>query len=392
MGIMFEEDMRDETASLDFVIKETVKTVENGRKQLFAVAENARKEEQRLSDALVEIDRQLQGIDEQLTIVQGSGRKARNLMADISRDFEKHAEEEIKAAYEKAAEIQVKMTLLQERRHQLEQKRQEIETSLLSHRETAERAENMLSQMGAAADFISGNLRDINIRLENRNQRQELGLQIIRAQEEERKRLAREIHDGPAQSLANVVLRMEFCEKLLEVDPKKVGVELQDLKRIVRNNLQDVRKIIFDLRPMALDDLGVVPALKRYIEDFREKNDIDIETTFRGREIRLEPVLEIALFRLIQEALNNVIKHARATNVKVALELNPAWVVAAVEDNGTGFALEKVLHGHLANRFGLISMKERTDLLGGEMHIDTEPGKGTSIKFKIPLVLNDQIV
>lgn len=213
----------------------------------------------------------------------------------------------------------------------------------------------------------------------------DLGLQIIRAQEEERKRLSREIHDGPAQSLANVVLRMEYCEKLMDVDPDKVRDELKELKKIVKNNLQDVRKIIFDLRPMALDDLGVVPALKRYIEDFKDKNNINILTSFRGRESRFDPALEIALFRLIQESLNNVVKHARASEVKVSVDVNDNMVKAVVEDNGVGFILAKALNNYAGAKFGLISMKERTELLGGNINIETKPGQGTKIMFVIPV-------
>ena len=211
-----------------------------------------------------------------------------------------------------------------------------------------------------------------------------MGLQIIKAQEEERKRVAREIHDGPAQSMANVVLRMEFCEKLMDVNPEKVRGELQELKDIVRNNLQDVRKIIFDLRPMAIDDLGVMPTLKRYIEDFRGKNDIDIGMNFFGKETRLEPVLEIALFRLVQEALNNVVKHARAAKVLVTLEMMPEWVKVSVEDDGVGFILERVMTDY-GTRFGLISMQERADLLGGTLQINTAPGQGTRVVFKVPV-------
>ncbi len=385
MSSLAGEHKRSELNSLDLVIKETVKTLENGQKQLFTVAENARNECTRLSNSLVEIDEQLETVYEELVLVEVREKLAQSRVADIAQNFEQHAGDEIKAAYEGAKEHQVKLTQLEERQNQLEHKRKELETSLLSLRETAEKAENMVSQVAVVMDFIRGNLRDINVRLENLNQRQQMGLQIIRAQEEERKRVAREIHDGPAQSLANVVLRMEFCEKLMDVNPEKVRDELKDLKRIVRNNLQDVRKIIFDLRPMALDDLGVVPALKRYIEDFREKNDIYIELIFHGRETRLEPVLEIALFRLIQEALNNVVKHARASNVKVAVEIKTEWVTAVVEDDGTGFVLERVLNSSLGTKFGLISMKERTDLLGGELYIDTHPGKGTKITFRIPV-------
>ncbi len=341
MGSLAGEDSRDELTSLDLVIRETVKTLENGREHLFAIAENARHEYTRMSRTLQEINEQLAA-----------------------------AREELEA----------------ERYHQLEQKQRELETSRLNLRETAEKAENMVSQVGVVMDFIKGNLRNLNLKLENLQQRQQAGLQVIKAQEEERKRVAREIHDGPAQSMANVVLRVEFCEKLLDLNPEKIRDELRELKGIVRNNLQDVRKIIFNLRPMTVDDLGIVPALRRYIEDFRQKNDIYIEMNVYGRETRLEPVIEIALFRLIQEALNNVVKHARASKVNVTVEIKPDWVKAGVEDDGVGFDVERYLAGRPADSFGLISMKERTDLLGGEMNLDSKPGEGTRLTFKVPVI------
>ena len=356
---MVEERSSGGLNSLNMVIRETVHTLEDGRKQMFAVAENARNECTRLSGTLLEIDRQLE---------------------DVNRELD-----EIKTAFEGVRELQVRLITLEERRRQLANKKRELETSLASLRETAEKAEDMVAQVGVVMDFIRGNLRDINVRLESLHQKQQMGMQIIRAQEEERKRVAREIHDGPAQSMANVVLRMEFCEKLLDVEPEKVRGELQELKKIVRNNLQDVRKIIFDLRPMALDDLGVVPAVKKYIKDFREKYDINIEMTFRGKDIRLDSLLEIALFRLVQEALNNVAKHAHAANVRVAFEIRDHEARVMVEDDGVGFILERVLNNRSGVNFGLISMKERIDLLGGTMNIDTKPGSGTRILFTMPV-------
>ncbi len=374
-----------ELTSLDLVIRETVNTLESEREQLFAVSENARNECSRLEGALLETDRQLEEISKELAEVESSEKEAQNVVAKITGNFERHTEAEIKGAYERAKELQVKSTLLKERYEQLEHKKKELQTSLHGLRETAEKAEGMVSRVGVVMDFIRGNLKDLNVKLETLHQRQQMGLQVIRAQEEERKRVAREIHDGPAQSMANVVLRMEFCEKLMEVDPHKVRAELQELKGIVKNTLQDIRKIIFDLRPMALDDLGVVPALKRYIEDFRQKYDINIEMSFYGRETRLEPALEVALFRLVQEALNNVLKHSNASNAKVIIEMKPEWVKAIVEDDGTGFDLEQALANQGGTKFGLISMKERISLLEGDIDIDTRPGRGTKILFKVPV-------
>lgn len=349
MTILAGEGERLKLNSLEPIITETLNTLETGQNQLLEVAENARKQCIRLSNDIIEIDGQLAAINEQTVFVIGN-------------------EAEVRA-----------------RKTRLENKKQELENSLLYHRETAERAENMVSQVRVVQEFIRGNLGDINVQLESLRQRQRLGLQIIKAQEEERKRLSREIHDGPAQSLSNVALRMEFCEKLMDADPEKVRNELRELKKIVKNNLQDVRKIIFDLRPMALDDLGVIPALKRYIEDFQDKNNIDIQTDFRGREIRFEPALEVALFRLIQEALNNVVKHARASRAQVRVEIGGGVVKASVEDDGVGFIMEKALNDRTGTKFGLISMRERVDMLGGSMIIETKPGQGTKILYTIPM-------
>ncbi|PKM82430.1 MAG: histidine kinase [Firmicutes bacterium HGW-Firmicutes-14] len=385
MGNLNKDNAKRDLVSLDQVVKNTIQTLEKGREQLFKVAENARNECSRLKSALTDIDEQLNKITQELSTAGDREKEAQSRVALITDQFEKYTEKEIKAAYEEAKELHVKLTLLRERREHLKNKIRELDSSLANQRETAEKAEDMVSQVGVVMDFIRGNLRDINVKLESLQQKQQMGLEIIRAQEEERKRVAREIHDGPAQSMANVVLRMEFCEKLLEVEPPKVGEELRLLKEVVRNNLQDVRKIIFDLRPMALDDLGVVPALKRYIEDFREKNDIDIEMNFYGRETRLEPALEIALFRLVQEALNNVIKHARAAKVTVDFQMKSEWVKASIKDDGIGFDLEDYLAMKAGNHFGLISMRERIDLLGGELDIDTKPGGGTTVSFTVPV-------
>lgn len=257
-----------------------------------------------------------------------------------------------------------------------------------SCRLTAEKAEAMVSQVGMVIDFISGNLKDINLKMENLQQRQQLSLQIIKAQEEERGRVARDIHDGPAQSMANVVFRMEFCEKLFDVEPERVREELRELKEVVKNNIQDVRKIIFDLRPMALDDLGVIPAVKRYIDNFRDNNLIEVDLNILGRDFRLQSALEIAIFRLIQEALNNVVKHAGASRIIVTLEMNSDFVTASVEDNGSGFCLSGFSQSS-GNHYGLISMRERIMLLDGKMDINSNPGQGTKISFCLPVRLRE---
>ena len=152
--------------------------------------------------------------------------------------------------------IQKQLLKMYEEEEENQQRLKELEAALLQLNETLTKAEKLEGQTELALQLLSGDLQHTNVKLDELQLRQQLSLRIIKAQEEERLRVAREIHDGPAQSMANVVLRAEICEKLMALEPEKVKEELHDLKAMVKESLQEVRKIIFNLRPMVLDDLG----------------------------------------------------------------------------------------------------------------------------------------
>ncbi len=155
------------------------------------------------------------------------------------------------------------------------------------------------------------------------NKRQLLGIKVIEAQEEERRRIARDMHDGPAQSMANIVVKAELCEKLMDIDEKRSREELKDLKTIAKNTLDDIRKTIYNLRPMSLDDLGLIPTLERYIYNFNEEFWTNTELNIIGEIYELKPAIEVAVFRIIQESLNNIAKHSNANNAIVSIEFLP---------------------------------------------------------------------
>ena len=209
---------------------------------------------------------------------------------------------------------------------------------------------------------------------------------VIKAQEEERRRVARDIHDGPAQMMANAVLQVEIVERLLSQDPSAASSELKDLKRIINDSLKELRRIIFDLRPMILDDLGLAPALRRYVDDFASKHSLPVEMKILGVETRIDPIVEVALFRIVQEALHNARKHALASRVVVTLGYGPDAVGVSIEDNGKGFdptGLSRTWEQ--SEKFGLSGMGERAKLFGGSLDIDTAPGEGTKVTARIPM-------
>ncbi len=371
--------------ALDQIIKDTITVVAKSKEQIYDIAENARVEKQRVALELDDIQNKTVETIREVDELERSEKTARFRLMDVSRNFNRYTEKDIKEAYDHARELQVKLGLLRERESQLRLRRNQLEISLRKLDETVKKAENMVGQVGAALNLLGGNLQGISSKLEEIQQRQNFGVQVIRAQEEERRRVARDIHDGPAQSMANVILRAEICEKLLDKNPAQVPKELRELKTVVKNSLQDVRKIIFDLRPMALDDLGIIPTLKRYFSEYQERNGIIIELVAFGQEKRISSGMEVAIFRVIQEAVNNVNKHAKAYRVLVRLEMTPKVVNCSIKDDGVGFNVKEKMG---QDKFGLLGMRERVELLKGKFAINSAPEQGTEVKFSIPLEEN----
>lgn len=369
---------------LDKIVNETVSLIEDSRNRIFEIADGARNEYTRLEGQLRDIREQVTKCIQQVDAKEKEARQKRTRLMEVSRDFKYHTEADIKRAYESAEASQLELVVLQEHEKSLRLQRDNIERALRNLEDTVKKAEQLVAQVGVATEVLRGNLKELSGQLDTMQQRQWLGLRIIRAQEEERRRLARDMHDGPAQMLANVMLRAEICERLLEADLSQVRSELRSLKEVVRGSLKDIRKVIFDLRPMALDDLGLVPALKRHLSDLKEQRGLSVELTVQGLDRRMPSAVEVAGFRIVQEALNNVQKHARAASVEVRIEFAKDVLGITVTDDGRGFAVGDAL-SERGEHYGLLSMRERVELLEGTCEIESAPGRGTSIKVRLPL-------
>jgi two-component system sensor histidine kinase DegS len=213
-------------------------------------------------------------------------------------------------------------------------------------------------------------------------------VRIVQAQEEERQRLARQMHDGPAQSLTNFILQAEICQRLFDRNPERAAEELNNLKTAASVTFQKVRDFIFDLRPMMLDDLGVVPTVRRYVDSFREKNDITTDLEIIGEERRLESHREVMLFRAIQELMGHARDYATASQLKVRLDMTGNTIRIAVQDNGRGFDAEAIFsneEGHTdARDQGLITLKEKFELVGGSMSVVSSDTDGTLVRLELP--------
>lgn len=372
-----------ENAALDKVILHAIDTMEKSKEQIFEISENARLEggtlKQELDQIRIETEQTISKFDE----LEVRYKKMRYRLMEVSRNFKRYKEKDIREAYEQANQCQLELRLLAEREQYLRNRRDELERRLKNIEQTIEKAENLFSQVSVVLGYLQGDIARMTEALEHAKLGQLFGLRIIEAQEEERKRVAREIHDGPAQSIANLVLRTEIVEKVLEKgEVEKAQQDLKEFKRMARDSLSEVRKIIYDLRPMALDDLGLIPTLRKYIDAYNDKYDFYIDFKVIGMVERLPSTAEVAIFRLIQESLNNIMKHAEATLVQVLIEFKPLGLTIRIKDNGKGMP-EGILHNE--NSFGLVGMKERVKLLQGELKINSKPGRGTEIWIQVPI-------
>jgi two-component system, NarL family, sensor histidine kinase DegS len=204
---------------------------------------------------------------------------------------------------------------------------------------------------------------------------------IVNAQEAERQRLSRQMHDGPAQALSNFILQTEIAMRLLDADPAQAKEELGNLKSSAMGTFQKVRNFIFELRPMMLDDLGLVPTLRKYADAFKEQTGLDVTLSVTGAERRLEPYLEVMVFRATQELLGNSSRHSQATLIKVQVDMGNEVVRVSVDDNGKGFDPEILKQ---STNLGLKLIRERAEMLGGNFEIDSMAGSGARITFSVP--------
>jgi len=372
---------------IDRVIKNAVNVMEESKYQIFEIAESARQELTSLNQELESIMKETTETIDKVDRLELEYRRARIRLTEVSKDFIRYKEADIKSAYEKATSIQLDLMVFREKESYLKARRDDLQKRVKNVELSVERAETISSQINVVLEYLSGDLNQVTRILESAKNRQLIGLKIILAQEEERKRIAREIHDGPAQSLANLVLRTEIAERMLaKQEFRMVQDELIDLKGQVRSGLEEIRKIIFNLRPMALDDLGLVPTLRKYVQDFEEKTKIRTVFDTLGREVRLPSAMEAAIYRLVQEAFTNAMKHASASYVSLEIMYQTNMVKITVNDNGVGFSLEQIeAKTKDSTHFGLIGMRERVELLDGRMEIESEKGRGTKVTIHIPI-------
>ncbi|MFE6166385.1 sensor histidine kinase [Viridibacillus arvi] len=369
--------------SLDLIFNRMVKTIDESKSDIFTISEQSRQTFEEMKIELEEVREKIADVITENDILETKTKFARGRLAEVSKNFQTYSEAEIHKAYDQANQLQIRHSVVQAEEKQLREKRDDLERRMRNLLDTIEKANHLVNQVNVVLNYLTFDLKHVGPALENAKMKEDFTIKIIEATEDERKRISREIHDGPAQMLANVLLRTDLINRTYqERGVEKALQEILQLKDMVRDALHEVRRIIYDLRPMALDDLGIIPTLKKYLSSVEEYNKgTTIHFQSMGEQRRMGTNYEVAIFRLVQECVNNAIKHGKALEVWVKFEWLEEHANITIKDNGVGFDTNIVKK----NSFGLIGMRERVELLSGEMEMISEINHGTRIIFKIPL-------
>jgi two-component system, NarL family, sensor histidine kinase DegS len=287
-------------------------------------------------------------------------------LGKVQEDMAGHTSEEIRQAYDAALENQQRMFMLRGQVEKLQAEKDHLQTQAA----LLERIAGLLERQPSRQE--DGGQSDANI---------EMLEMLIQTQESERQRLSRQMHDGPAQSLSNFILQTEIALKLFDMDQEKAREELLNLKATASTAFQKVRDFIFELRPMMLDDLGLVPTVKRYLQAMGEHTGAEIRLTVTGAERRLESFLEVMFFRAVQEIVGIALHHNQATLVKVQLDLAGDHVQVGFEDDGRGLDMHAI---ETEAGMGLKVIKDRVEMLGGTFDLHNMPGQGARLSFQVP--------
>jgi two-component system, NarL family, sensor histidine kinase UhpB len=231
---------------------------------------------------------------------------------------------------------------------------------------------------------VAGALTELLGRLESESHA--YSARIFESIEDERRRIGRELHDDTSQSLAAALMNIDVAQKGLRECRPEMRLRAEAARAAVAESIEAIKLLVFDLRPTTLDDFGLVPALRRYVQAHMQLPDLTVITDFEGAGRRLPANVEIAVCRIAQESLANVVQHAGATRVTLRLQTEPEYVALAIEDNGRGFdPAGTVIDTRAPHGVGLLSIRERAELLGGSVNIDTAPGRGTRVYVVIPV-------
>ena len=403
--------------SLKKILSSTIETIEDNKTQVFSIYETARDEVEASKKQLEDLKFQVRQTVDRVDALEKQEQQAKQKLARVSADFKNSSEERIRQCYDEVRDVQVALAVERDKEKRLREQRDKLEIRLRHLSVMLQQAEHLTLAIGSVLNYLSTQVTGAVWQIEKVQKDKLVGARIIKAVEDERYRMSRELHDGPAQDLANLIFQTSICEKIVDFKPEEAKQNLQEMRQQVRDCLSSVRQVIFDMRPMALDDLGLEAALHQLVAKMATRGVVAAEYQLDGDPVRLSKYVEVAAFRIVQEALNNVAHHSGQKNASVRVLYTKTALSILVEDQGDGFDMDEFELAQAAAEaqadetdetamdeaagedeagtpretlhFGLTSMKERAKMIGAEFQVTSAPGKGTRVHLRIPYKKED---
>lgn len=368
------------------IVDEVIEEINSGKGKIFHIADRMRDELDVKKRELIDIKKRLEKVIEDVDYLEKIDKLMRNKLVEESKKTHQTNSDMFKQIYEEALDIRVKYITKQNEEKDLISKRDSLERTLKVYNLSIEEAQSAVNQINIALGYLDGKVLD-SINDEDEKNEMITGIKILENQELERKRIAREIHDGPAQYIANAMMRIDFCKVVLRKDLEKGIRELDDLKSNVRTALKEVRGIIYDLRPLSLEEHGLNNSIKEMKNIISSENDIKINLFIEESEFKVENIIQIAVYRIIQEILHNIKKHSNSKNAEIRINYTKEYIFIYIQDDGRGFDVKETLLStkQKGNRYGLIGIFERVKQLRGKIELKSSEGQGTIYKIKLPI-------
>ena len=366
----------DHKKSINIALDSIITSMKDGKEEIFAITEQINKENRQVKSDIAQVRKEIKIYNAQIEKLKKIELQSRKTLSIVSSDFDKYNSDDIKDAYDKSYNLQQDLMKKQLEIDSIIKKLELYENRIQKNNELVSKADELLSRIEIMSDYMK---LDSSIDSDS----DDLFTKWILFQENEKNRIARDIHDGPAQTIASLVIRSDIIKKLIEKETPSTTIykEIEQLKFQLRSVIKEIRKIMYDLRPTSLDELGFSSSIHGLVSKTEEDCNIRFSVSIDEESKIKNSNLKIICFRIIQESLNNIIKHSKAKKAYIYVKISNTFIDMIVQDNGIGFDTSKI---NSVNSFGLSSLKERVSLVNGTVIIDSELSKGTAINVKIP--------
>jgi len=376
--------------NINGIVSNVIDEISVGQNKLISVTNEMVSEIETLKKEIHDISLKIKKLIDNVDKLEKKFRHMRSCLSKKSNEFNFINSEKGKHLYQEVSEIQSKFLSKQAEEKALREQRDSLERKLMNYEKNIVDGQMALNQITIAMTYLQKSfLQKIT---ENQKENDYVNtIKILEIQEQERKRLAREIHDGPAQYLANASIRIDYCKTIVKKDMNKAIQELGDLKNNIQLALKEVRMILWDLKPMHIDENGLKKSIEDLVNNFCLCNDdtniIDVDFLINEVHSNIDDHIQISIYRIIQEILNNIKKHSKAKNVIIKVTFSIKKINIYIKDDGIGFNFEEKVKKikENGNSFGLLNLIDRISQLSGSLNVQSTVGKGTIYEIDLPL-------